>query len=148
MEKKNRIKDETIKKFVTAYLSNSLNATQAYHFCHPNASLSTCRSGGHKLLNNERVVEELNRIRGEVSNFNITKDDIIQSNLEIRKLAIKEKKYSDALKANELITKLMGFNEAEKIQQTGTITFDFGNILDEIIDDYEESPQPPIPLNE
>lgn len=62
-----------------------------------------------------------------------SKDDIIKSNIGIRNKALDNKKYTDALKANSEICKLMGYYEPDKVETSGFIRFEFDNL-----DDYNE----------
>jgi len=62
------------------------------------------------------------------------KQAIIDSNIIIRDKAFKDKKYSDALKANAEISKLLGYYDPEKVEHTGEISFSFGGEIKEDVE--------------
>lgn len=122
-------------KFVEEYLKNGGNYAAAYSIVYGNTNKNTCSVQGSLLSRHKNVQYILKKIQDEESKYKITKDEIIGSNIEIRDLAIKAKNYASALKANEMITKLLGYNEPDKSENKQTIQFSFG---DENWDDLEE----------
>lgn len=107
------------KLFCEHYLSNGLNATQAYKSAY-NVSDKVAGTSGPRLMENVGVKEYLTQQQEKTSKkLQIKKEDLIQDLIDI-----KEKNKSDAppfaIKAIEVINKMLGFNEPER--QDITIT--------------------------
>jgi phage terminase small subunit len=89
--------------FVKEYLID-LNATQAA--IRAGYSEKTAHVIANQLLNKTLVSDAIKKARQEQSKRTlITADDVIQSIIDIRQMAINSDKLSDALKANELLGK-------------------------------------------
>ena len=134
VEKKHRL-------FAKMYVLNNYNATRAYLSINEDAKTTTAGTEGCKLLKIPNVQQYIKEFEELPVNLKITKEEIILSNIELREMSKKDGQYSSALKANELIAKMMGLNEAEKMQYSGELKFDFGfdlNDLDEEDDESEE----------
>jgi phage terminase small subunit len=89
--------------FVKEYLID-LNATKAA--IRAGYSEKTAHVIANQLLNKTLVSDAIKKARQEQSKRTlITADDVIQSIIDIRQMAINSDKLSDALKANELLGK-------------------------------------------
>lgn len=107
------------KLFCEHYLSNGLNATQAYKSVY-NVSDKVAGTSGPRLMENVGVKEYLSQQQEKtVKKLQIKKEDLIQD-----LIYIKEQNKADAppfaIKAIEVINKMLGFNEPER--QDITIT--------------------------
>ena len=107
------------KLFCEHYLSNGLNATQAYKSVY-NVSDKVAGTSGPRLMENVGVKEYLSQQQEKtVKKLQIKKEDLIQDLIDI-----KEQNKADAppfaIKAIEVINKMLGFNEPER--QDITIT--------------------------
>ena len=107
------------KLFCEHYLSNGLNATQAYKSVY-NVSDKAAGASGARLLENVSIREYISKQQEKTAKkLQIKKEDLIQDLIEI-----KEQNKKDAppfaIKAIEVINKMLGFNEPEK--QDITIT--------------------------
>jgi phage terminase small subunit len=106
--------------FCEYYLSNGLNATQAYKDAYKMIDDNKASVSGSRLLRNVNVMEYLSKQQEKTSKkLQIKKEDLIQDLIDI-----KENNKDDAppfaIKAIEVINKMLGFNEPER--QDITIT--------------------------
>lgn len=131
---------ERHKMFVEEYLSNGLNGTQAYLTVYKNVkNVKTAEAAASRLLSNDKVKALLEERQAKtIKKLEITREDILRrlnsrSLLmeEIQILASKETlteaeeerlqrlsfviKASDANKSDEMIAKMLGFNEPDKL---------------------------------
>ncbi len=107
------------KLFCEHYLSNGLNATQAYKSVY-NVGDKVAGASGARLLENVSVKDYLSQQQDKTAKkLQIRKEDLIQDLIDI-----KENNKDDAppfaIKAIEVINKMLGFNEPER--QDITIT--------------------------
>lgn len=107
------------KLFCEHYLLNGLNATQAYKSAY-NVSDKVAGASGARLLENANIKDYLSQQQEKTAKrLQIKKEDLIQDLIDI-----KEQNKSDAppfaIKAIEVINKMLGFNEPER--QDITIT--------------------------
>lgn len=126
--------------FADEYLANGLNGTQAYLAVYKSVkNKKTAEAAASRLLSNDKVKKYIEGIQKESSEaLKITREDIL-SRLNTRSkiveqlhiLATKEKltpqeesqfarltmviKTSDANKADEVIARMLGFNEPDKL---------------------------------
>jgi len=106
--------------FCDYYLSNGLNATQAYKDAYKIGDDNKAAVSGSRLLRNVNVMEYLSKQQEKTAKrLQIKKEDLIQDLIEIKDNN-KEQAPPFAIKAIEVINKMLGFNEAEK--QDITIT--------------------------
>jgi phage terminase small subunit len=106
--------------FCDYYLSNGLNATQAYKDAYKIGDDNKAAVSGSRLLRNVNVMEYLSKQQEKTAKrLQIKKEDLIQDLIEIKNNN-KEQAPPFAIKAIEVINKMLGFNEAEK--QDITIT--------------------------
>ena len=102
-------------RFVNEYLID-LNATQAAIRC--GYSEKTAYSQGQRLLKKDDIQKEVRKAQQKTINkLEITREDILKDLIKI-----KEDNINDwpphALKALEMLIKMQGFNEPEKIDHT------------------------------
>ena len=107
------------KAFCDEYLSNGLNATQAYKSVYK-VSDSVAGPSGDRLLKNAKIESYLQQQQEKTAKrLEIRKEDLIQD-----LLTIKENNMEDAppfaIKAIEVINKMLGFNATEKSEITIT----------------------------
>lgn len=105
------------KKFADEYLSNGFNGKDAYLKVYPNVADSTATVNASKLLNDTNIQEYILDIQAKLEKKSlITKEDIIKDLLEIKDLYKKEGKFShNSIRAIENINRMLGYNEAEKV---------------------------------
>ena len=105
------------KAFADEYLANGLNATQAYLKVYK-SKVTTAEVNGHKLLSNTKIkdyIEEQQEItRNELS---ISKNEILLNVKGVMDNNLEESP-GMALKAVEILNKMLGYNETEKKEIT------------------------------
>jgi len=95
--------------FVSAYLSNGGNATNAYSIAYPNATLETSRRNGSKLLTKTDIRKGINEKMDEMW---ITDEYIVASLYRISKMEGHRSPYA-AAKALEILARIKGmFNQS------------------------------------
>jgi phage terminase small subunit len=107
------------KAFCDEYLSNGLNATQAYKSVYKTND-KVSEASASRLLLNVKVKEYIQKQQEKTAKrLEIRKEDLIQD-----LLTIKENNMEDAppfaIKAIEVINKMLGFNASEKQEITIT----------------------------
>jgi phage terminase small subunit len=107
------------KAFCDEYLSNGLNATQAYKSVYKTND-KVAGASGPRLLENVRIKDYLQEQQEKTAKrLEIRKEDLIQD-----LLTIKQNNMEDAppfaIKAIEVINKMLGFNASEKSEITIT----------------------------
>ena len=107
------------KAFCDEYLSNNLNATQAYKSVY-GVSDKVAGASGPRLLENVRIKEYIQKQQEKTAKrLEIRKEDLIQDLVRI-----KDDNMEDAppfaIKAIEVINKMLGFNASEKQEITIT----------------------------
>jgi phage terminase small subunit len=107
------------KAFCDEYLSNGLNQVQAYKFVYK-CSDKAAQSNAARVMDNEGVKEYIQKQQEKTAKrLEIRKEDLIQD-----LLIIKENNMEDAppfaIKAIEVINKMLGFNASEKQEITIT----------------------------
>lgn len=100
--------------FVEELLANGHNATLAYQKAYPSAKYSTAEVNGGKLIRHPEIIEYI-RSKQQITaeRNNITKDNIIKVLASI--LYNTNSKDSDRIKAGEVLNKMNGFNEPDKV---------------------------------
>jgi len=118
--------------FVDTYMKNGMNATAAYKTVYKAAD-GVCNVNGPRLLLNNLIATEIaKRQKINSKNSNKTKDDII-SDLEliIEEFKLTGKLTTNTLKAIEILNKMKGWNEADRVDITSAgqpiIKIDLGN---------------------
>lgn len=126
-------------KFIDEYIINGFNAKQAYISVY-SCSDTVAETNGPRLLGNAQVQEILSEKKKELSNKNmITKEEIILELIKIKDNCIDEPKYSNqAIKALEVLNKMLGYNEPDKIESTSKIIWNEEALNEDDIDDETE----------
>jgi len=105
--------------FVQNYLVDG-NATQAYLKAYPNVTYETAVVNASRLLTNAKVKEAIDAGKKELKDkMLITKEDLIKDLIDIKN-AQKTDNAQAAIKAIEVISKMLGLNEPEKVEHSGT----------------------------
>jgi len=111
-------------KFIKAYLGEYgkdyyANGTQSVLLAYNTKDENTAGVMAYELLRNPKIVEYVNEYK-RVKAESINENDIVNELIEIREYAKKEGKYSDALKANELLGKWKAMFTDKNIVQNET----------------------------
>ncbi len=117
-EVKKPMKPEWV-KFCTHYVEYG-NATQSYLYAYPNSSYAAARTDGSRLLTNADIAEYVEQLTEE---FNTqykqdkrkTVRDLIQAAEEAKAMA----QFPAYAKLREMIIKMEGFYEPDKIEHSG-----------------------------
>lgn len=105
------------KAFADEYVSNGFNGLQAYLKIYPNVTEDTAKVSASRLLTKDNIKGYVLDIQSKLEKKSlITKEDIIKDLLEIKDLYKKEGKFShNSIRAIENINRMLGYNEAEKV---------------------------------
>jgi len=108
-------------KFVEFYLING-NASEAYEKAYPGVKRTTAATAGERLLRNDEIIAAITKGREDLKvKCLVTKEQLIQDLLDI-KANHKDgdaRGSATAIKAIELISKMLGLNAPEKIEHSG-----------------------------
>lgn len=109
-------------KFIEEYLINGFNGRQAYIKVY-GTSDTIAEISASRLLRNVKVKEILQAKKKELSDkYMITKQEIIEDLIRIKDLCKDEPKSAgQAIKALEVINKMLGLNEPDKVESTSRI---------------------------
>ncbi len=104
--------------FIDEYLNNGLNGTEAYKAVYQNVSDKVAGVNANRLLGNADILAEIQAKMAQTANkFKITREDLIRDLARIKDQNI-DVAPPFALKAIELIAKMLGFNEPDKLDIT------------------------------
>jgi len=104
--------------FIENYLIDG-NGTQAYLKAYPNVTYETAYVNASKLLRKPKVKEAIEAGKKEFRDkMLITKEDLIKDLIDIKN-AQKTDNAQAAIKAIEVISKMLGLNEPERIEHSG-----------------------------
>ena len=103
-------------------MTNGFNATKAYMAIYK-CSSDVAESNGHRLMGNAGIKDCITKKRKELSDkYMITKQEIIEDLIRIKDLCKDEPKSAgQAIKALEVINKMLGLNEPDKVESTSRI---------------------------
>lgn len=106
-------------KFVENYFLNGMNMTQAY-FDTYNCTIETARKKSYQLMRTDEVKQMIKDKRVELlDKFDIRKEKIVKDLMDIIDMNMdKPQRHNTAIKAIEVLNKMLGFNEADKIDMT------------------------------
>ncbi len=107
-------------KFVEIYLING-NATEAYKQAFPGVKDNVAAVNGSKLLRNAKIKEKIEEGKAELAKKNlITKEKLVQDLINIKTWhqSGNYKEAQTALKAIELLTKMLGFQAPTQSEVT------------------------------
>lgn len=123
------------RKFIDEYFSD-MNAKQAA--IRAGYSEKSAEFQGSKLLAIPEISEEITRIRKEMSEKSkLTREELLNDLKEIKDLN-KKAFPPAALKAIEIIAKMQGWNEPEKIEHSGNINLNIPGLNENQEDENED----------
>ena len=104
------------KLFINTYLTNGFNSTEAYLTIKPGTKRATAATQGCILLKKPHIAEGIKEIQEKtIKKLDITKDELIADLIKIKDMNITNGANSfAAIKAIEVINKMLGFNAPEK----------------------------------
>jgi hypothetical protein len=111
------------KLFIDEYMTNGMNVTNAYSKVYKNDNRGTCEVNGHRLLRNPKVQQEIEKRQAKVTaKLDIKKEDILMDLLKIKEaFLLSGKNTGNAIKALDMINKMLGLYESQKIEHTGSM---------------------------
>jgi len=122
-------------KFAAHYAEFS-NATRGYLYANPSATYNTARTEGSRWLAEPNIQDLIQEKKDEFNEkFMHSKEKTIQDLLEAAEEAKAIRNYNAYAKLREMIIKMCGFNEPDKIEMKTEIKFDFGLTTSEEGDD-------------
>ena len=109
--------------FCQHYIINGGNATKAYQSAYncENMKLESIHRVAHEQIRKEQVAHRIKELQQEnAKNFRYTKDEVMKS-LEsvIDNYLLEGKLTGNALKAIEILNKMNGWNEPDKLEHSG-----------------------------
>ena len=114
------LKNKKHQAFVLAFFENNQNATKAYAKVY-GVDDKIAGASGPRLLQNVRIQAKIAEIQAETAKkVLITREELLQDLVDIKNRQ-KEDFAPSALKAIEIINKMCGFNEPERIEHSGVI---------------------------
>ena len=121
--------------FVNEYINNGFNAGLAYlkyHKCSKRASIQY----GYQWLQNPYIHNKIQEYKDKLlSKYEVNREVLLMDLMTIKQEALESKKYSDAIKAIDLMTKMLGLQAPQKLEvESRVIQISFGNDNDIIMD--------------
>lgn len=106
--------------FCQEYHKNGFNATAAYRAVYKTKNQRTAESNGERLLSNAEVARRIKELQGDAAeNYGIDMQTIVKSIIETKCLAKAAEDLQAALKADDMLIKIIGGYAAEKKEITG-----------------------------
>lgn len=120
--------------FITEYCSNGANATDAYKKAYPGVKESAVAASASRLLKKADIASEINK-QLNAQRQALAQNTIIEKTDMANKLYYIVEKNIDAfppsaLKAIEILNKMYGFNEADKIEHSGGFNLEIPGVKD------------------
>lgn len=113
--------DKTFEKYklvVDEYFINGFNGTKAYQSIYPKSKDASADSSFRELVEISRVKEYINSKKTAIATDNDIKlSDVVKELIEIKDLAKKNNKLTDAINALKEISKLSGLYELDNSQK-------------------------------
>lgn len=107
--------------FIDEYFINGFNGTNAYLSVYKGVTSDTARANASKLLANANIKAEIDARNLAISQkMQVTREDLIKDLIDIKENC-KTSFPPSSIKAIEVIAKMLGLNEPEKIQHSGEI---------------------------
>lgn len=101
------------------------NAAQAYIHAHPKVKYSTARTEGPRQLQNQDIKEYVDYLVELNSNeFQQTKDKFILDTFKAAEQAKEAGQFMAYGKIREQIIKMLGWNEPDKVEHSGSLEFE------------------------
>lgn len=99
------------------------NATRAYMVAYPNISKDqTAASAGGRLLRNVEIEKRIKELQANIAETCGISRIMIVNKLKAIALQGEEETQKECLKAIEIVNKMLGYNEPEKIEHSGEVT--------------------------
>lgn len=125
----NPLKNKNHEAFCLAYMKYNYNATKAYCEVY-GVGESTGGANGNKLLKNAKVLARIEHLQAQIAKkVMITREELIMDLIDIKN-SNKTEFAPSALKAIEIINKMLGFNEPERIEHSGIIKLGIPGVTD------------------
>lgn len=125
------MKDSTFDKYclvVDEYLVNGMNGTAAYLKFYPNVSSESAEASFRKILGNTRIKNYVNSKQSKLSEtLHKTAESQVKELDRIKKMALGDDKYSDAINALKEQNKLLGLYEEDNKQKSITVNIPVTN---------------------
>lgn len=113
--------DKTFDKYklvIDEYFINGFNGTKAYQSVYPKSSPSSADASFRNILEIPRITEYINSKQSEIATDNDIKlSDVVKELIEIKDIAKKTNKLTDAINALKEISKLSGLYELDNSQK-------------------------------
>ena len=123
-QKTNKTPNPAHEKFCQHYAEYA-NATQAYLFAFPNIKYSTAGTEGLRLLKNPAIKERIEQLQDEFrTQYKQTKEGTIRDLINAAEEAKKAFQFPAYAKLREMVIKMCGFYEPDKIEVSGSIDFE------------------------
>jgi phage terminase small subunit len=121
-------------------MSNGMNSTQAYLSTYPTVSEETASANGSRLLGNANIKAEVERLQAETSKkLQVTKESLINDLLTIKDLCLTNPRVThNSIKAIEVISKMLGYNAAEKQEVSLSGPIDISKLITFDSDEKEQ----------
>ena len=123
-------KDKSIlkyNKFAAHYIENG-NCTRAYMFAFPKATYGTAKTKGCQLLAEDNIKEIIEAAREEFNEkFMHSKQKTVQELIEAAEEAKADGQFNSYAKIRDMVIKLLGFYEPDKLQIDSNINVKFGD---------------------
>jgi hypothetical protein len=120
IHKDKNLKDKE-KLFCEEYVRTG-NATQTYLMLYPESSIKSANVSSSKWLSKTNIQVQIQILQEEkLKASKISKQSIIDDCLRCREKCEKQGDWKNHSKYTEIINKMLGLNEAEKVEMTGKI---------------------------
>ena len=101
--------------FCRNYIKLLFNGTKAYLATYPDSSPESAMSSVSELLRNPKITQRLEELQEELSkNFGIEMQEIVNSIQETKELAKAVSDFSNALKSDDMLIRIVGGYATEK----------------------------------
>ena len=110
--------------FIEEYLSNGLVCSAAYRSVFKNVTVKSSETLGSRLLGKVEVKEEIAKRQAiTAAKLDIKKDDLLKRLMDIAE-SQKDMMASTSVAAIKQASKMLGYDEPNKIEHSGSISFD------------------------
>ena len=104
--------------FIDNYFLHKMNGLQAYLASYPGVSIETAKVNASKLLTKTNIKEEIAKRQELISKeYEVKKEDLIKDLIDIKNTNKDTDSYA-AMKAIEILNKMLGHNASEKQEVT------------------------------
>lgn len=124
------LKNKKHEAFVISYFKHNQNATRAYMETYGVKDDRVAEAASSRLLSKVMVMERIKFLQNQLAKqVQITREELIMDLIDIKN-ANKYEFAPSALKAIEIINKMLGFNEPERIEHSGIIKLGIPGVTD------------------